>query len=150
MRAEEVFAAWLFTSSDVPPQNHTAVLYVFSQLIKYWDENRHLEKRSWGDSRLVWIPLHYVVKPEESDTQAELNAIIEVAVQQKFTHANDVHYVINELFQPEVYRMIHEARDYHVLWIHDYRGRNSQGDPDKIGYAQTVDAYLAALTDRVR
>jgi hypothetical protein len=150
MRAEEVFSAWLFTSSDVPPKNHVAVLYVFDELIKYWEQNRYLEKRQWGDSRLVWIPLHYVVKPEEADTQEELNALIEAAVDQKFTHANDVHYVINELFQPEVYRMIHEARDYHVLWIHDYRGRNGQGDPDKIGYGQTVDAYMAALTDRVR
>jgi len=149
MRAEEVFAAWLFTSSDVPPENHTAVLYVFSQLIKYWDETRHQEKRSWGDSRLVWVPLHYVIKLEEADTQVELNALVEAAVQQDFSHANDVHYVINELFQPEVFRMIHEARDYHVLWIHDYRGRNSQGNPDEIGYMQTVDAYLAALTERV-
>jgi phosphatidylserine/phosphatidylglycerophosphate/cardiolipin synthase-like enzyme len=150
MRAEEVFSAWLFTSSDVPPTNHMAVLYVFGQLIKYWDDNRYQEKRSWGDSRLVWIPLHYVIKLDETDTQEELNAIIEAAVDHKFTHANDVHYIINELFQPEVYRMIHQARDYHVLWIHDYRGKNSQGKPDKIGYAQTVDAYLAALTDRVR
>jgi len=149
MRAEEVFSAWLFTSSDVPPLNHTAVLYVFSQLIGYWDEHRHQEKRSWGDSRLVWIPLHYVIKTDESDTQAELNALVEAAVQQKFSDANDVHYVINEMFQPEVYRMIHKARDYHVLWIHDYRGRNSQGKPDKIGFAQTVDAYLQALTERV-
>jgi hypothetical protein len=150
MRAEEVFGAWLFTSSNVPAGNHAAIMYVFGRLVEFWDENRNLEKRSWGDSRLVWIPLHYVIKPEEADTQAELNAIIEAAVDEKFTHANEVHYIINELFQPELYRMIHEARDYHVLWIHDYRGRNSAGEPDKIGYAQTVDAYLAALTERVR
>ena len=150
MRAEEVFSAWLFTSSDVPPKKHVAVLYVLDQLINYWDENRYQEKRQWGDSRLVWIPLHYVIKPEETDTQEELNSIIEAAVERKFTDANDVHYVINELFQSEVYRLIHETRDYHVLWIHDYRGHNSQGKPDKIGYEQTVDAYIAALTDRVR
>ena len=149
MRAEEVFGAWLFTSSDTPPPKHVGLMYVFSQLVYMWDANREHKKRQFADSRLVWIPLHYVIKPEESDTQEELNAIIEAAVERKFTDANDVHYVINELFQPELFRMIHAARDYHVLWIHDYRGKNTQGDPDKIGFEQTVDAYLVAMTDRV-
>jgi hypothetical protein len=149
MRAEEVFGAWLFTSSGIPAPDHVGIMYVFAQLVDMWDTYREHKKRQFGDSRLVWIPLHYVIKPEESDTQEELNAIIEAAVQQKFTNANDVHYVINELFQPELFRMIHAARDYHVLWIHDYRGQNTQGDPDKIGFTQTVDAYLVALTERV-
>jgi hypothetical protein len=98
MRAEEVFGAWLFTSSGVPPARHPAILYVFDELIKMWDANRYAEKRKWGDSRLVWIPLHYVIRPDEADSQTELNAIIEAAVQQEFSDANDVYYVINELF----------------------------------------------------
>jgi hypothetical protein len=150
MRAEEVFGAWLFTSSGVPPTNHTAIMYVFSELIEYWDSSRHREKRSWGDSRLVWIPLHYVIKMEETDTQEELNSLIEAAVQHKFSDANDVHYIINELFQQEFHRMIHAAEDYHVLWIHDYRGKNNAGDPDRIGYVQTVNGYLEALIKRVQ
>jgi hypothetical protein len=150
MRAEEVFGAWLFTSSGVPPTNHMAIMYVFSELIGYWEANRHREKRAWGDSRLVWIPLHYVIKTEETDSQEELNALIEAAVQREFSDANDVHYVINELFQQEFHRMVHAAEDYHVLWIHDYRGRNNAGDPDQIGFIQTVDGYLGALTKRVQ
>jgi hypothetical protein len=150
MRAEEVFGAWLFTSSGVDPQKHPAIMYVFRELVRYWDSNRHAEKRQWGDSRLVWIPLHYVIKPDECDSQAEIDAIIELAVHERFTDANDVHYIINELFQPELHRMIHAAREYHVLWIHDYRGKNTAGKPDRIGYMQTVDAYMKALIDRVR
>jgi len=150
MRAEEVFGAWLFTSSGVEPPKYSGIMYVFRELLGFWEAIRLREKRQWGDSRLVWVPLHFVITPEESDSQAELNAFIERAVGREFTNANDVHYIINELFQPELYRMIHAARHYHVLWIHDYRGKNSAGDPDKIGYEQTVDAYLAALTDRVR
>jgi hypothetical protein len=150
LRAEEVFAAWLFTSSDVPPPRHPAIMYVFRELIDFWEENRREKKHLLVDSRLLWIPLHYAIKPEECDTQSELNDILEAAVEEKFTHANDVHYIINELFQPELHRMIHTARDYHVLWIHDYRGRNNAGNPDEIGFIQTVDGYLAALTDRVR
>jgi hypothetical protein len=149
-RAEEVLVAWLSTSSDVPPANYPAIVYVFEQLIKMWDENREVMRENFGDERLVWIPLHSVIKPDEADSQPELNAIIEAAVQQKFSDANDVCYVINESFQPELHRMIPAARNYHVLWIHDYRGRNAAGEPDAIGYAQTVDAYLAALVDRVR
>jgi hypothetical protein len=150
MRAEEVFGAWLFTSSGIEPPKHTGIMYVFRELIDYWEENRRAEKRQWEDSRLVWIPFHYVIKPDECDSQDELNAIVEKAVQTDFTRANDIHYIINELFQPELYRMIHAAEDYHVLWIHDYRGKNSAGKPDQIGYEQTVNAYIAALTERVR
>jgi hypothetical protein len=68
----------------------------------------------------------------------------------EFFNANDVHYVINEQFQPEVARMILEAEDYHVLWIHDYRGVTPAGNPDSIGFAQTLHGYLAAITKRVR
>jgi hypothetical protein len=150
VRAEEVFAAWLYTSSDIPPPRHPAIMYVFRRLIDFWEENRKAKKYQLSDSRLVWIPLHYVIKPEESDTQSELNAILEAAVEQDLTHANDVHYIINELFQHELYRMIHAARDYHVLWIHDYRGRNGAGNPDEIGFTQTVYGYIGALTNRVR
>ena len=39
---------------------------------------------------------------------------------------------------------------YHVLWIHDYRGIDAQGDPDEIGLLMTTEAYLKALTAAVR
>jgi hypothetical protein len=45
--------------------------------------------------------------------------------------------------------MIHAAEDYHVLWIHDYRGVNNAGLPDHIAYRQTVESYLDALIHRV-
>jgi hypothetical protein len=43
---------------------------------------------------------------------------------------------------------VSEAEDYHVLWIHDFRGRNGQGDPDAIAYAHTLN-YLKTLIKRV-
>ncbi len=43
-----------------------------------------------------------------------------------------------------------QAQDYHVLWIHDYRGVTPEGDPDSIGLRLTVRAYLAALVQAVR
>lgn len=149
-RAMETFEAWIKACPDVPTENHTAVMYVFRTLIDYIEENRASSRKVWGDSRLVWIPLHYALRFEDSDTEGELDLIIEKAVKQKFTDGNDVHYVVNELFQPELKRMILDAEDYHVLWIHDYSGLNGVGEPDEISYRQTLEAYLQALTDKVK
>jgi hypothetical protein len=71
-------------------------------------------------------------------------------VGRQFTDGNSIYYVINEQFQVEVTRTIRQARDYHVLWIHDFRGRNDEGTPDKLSLRYVVDAYLRALTDAVR
>ncbi|MCK4550023.1 MAG: hypothetical protein KAU49_07625, partial [Candidatus Krumholzibacteria bacterium] len=101
------------------------------------------------DSRLVWLPLHYSFDTDQHDTQAELDAIMERAVGEAFTGGNDIHYVINEQFQWELARMIHVAEDYHVLWIHDYRGTNNLGDPDVVGYRMSVDGYLKAIINNV-
>jgi hypothetical protein len=126
------------------------VRYVFRTLVSNADRNRAGSLRVWGDSRLVWIPLHYALRPGEHDTQSELDALLERALGVSFTDANDVHYVVNELFQPELARSIGNAEDYHVLWIHDYRGLNTAGQPDRVAYRMTVEAYLRALTERVR
>lgn len=148
--ASSEFEAWLQASSDIPVDNHTAVMYVFQTLIEYIDQNRARSLKTWEDSRLVWIPMHYALRFQDHDTERELDAIIEKAVQQQFTDANDVHYVLNELFQPELERTIKRAEDYHVLWIHDYRGLNDLGEPDEISYQQTVEGYLQALIDKVK
>ena len=55
---------------------------------------------------------------------------------------------MNEEFQWEMARSVREAEDYHVLWIHDYRGVNGQGNPDAMAYEQTLN-YLEALIERV-
>jgi len=148
-RAAEVFRAWVEVSSDVPAENRAAVMYVFRSIIECIDENRASSKKVWEHSQLVWIPLHYALRFEEHDTEDELDTIIERAVKQQFTDANDVHYVINELFQPELARMIQWAEDYHVLWIHDFSGRDKTGEPDETS-RQTVEAYLQALIENVR
>ena len=149
-KAADIFETWLKVSSDVPAHNYRAAMYVFRTIIQTIEVNRARSRKIWEDSRLVWIPLHYALRFEDHDTEKELDAIIEKAVEQEFTDANDVHYVINELFQPELERMIHKTEEYHVLWIHDYRGLNEIGEPDAVSYRQTVKAYLEALTEKVR
>jgi hypothetical protein len=46
-------------------------------------------------------------------------------------------------------RSLHEARDYHVLWIHDYAGRVG-GKPDPVAHDVSTKGYLAAIAKRVR
>jgi len=148
--AETRFKAWLDQHMSLSQAQRETVLYVFEELVRIIDSNREGAKTVWKDSKLVWIPLHYGLKPLEYDSQVKMNRIMEMLTEDQFVHGNDLYYVINEQFQPEVARMILEAEDYHVLWIHDYRGVTPAGNPDRIGFAQTLVGYLAAMTSRVR
>ena len=50
----------------------------------------------------------------------------------------------------EIARSIYAARDYHVLWTHDFTGRRESGAIDNVGYSMVADAYLPALTAAVK
>jgi hypothetical protein len=148
--AYQLFKRWVEKEESVPLKNKAAVLHIFKSLIQFMEENRQGSRKYWKDPRVVWIPMHYALRLEDHDTQYELDAIIERALEQEFTTGNDVHYVINEQFQWELSRMILEAKDYHVLWIHDYKGVNGIGEPDEIAYLMTKNAYLRALINAVK
>jgi hypothetical protein len=144
------FARWLEMSSGVPESRIVPVQYVFQELIDIIEENRKSSEKEWDDSRLTWLPLQYALLPEQHDSQKEIDDLVERAVGEKFTDGNLAWYIINESFQWEVGRMIREAEDYHVLWIHDFRGKDGAGDPDQVTAKQVIGAYLATLTRRVR
>jgi hypothetical protein len=147
--AQTAFASWVLAASDVPEERVRRVFYVFQALCDIMEENRARLRERWEDSRFVWLPLQYALTPDQHDSQAELDDVIARAVQRPFTEANRVWYVINEQFQWEMARSVRAAEDYHVLWIHDYRGRNGQGEPDGIAYAHTLN-YLEAMVERVQ
>ena len=149
-RAEEAFTTRLSSTSGLAAEQRDAAIHVFRALLETMEIHREGSRHIWGDSRLVWIPLHYALRLEDHETQDEIDALLERATGEELTAGNDVHYVINEMFQPELARMILRAEDYHVLWIHDFRGVNAAGEPDLIAYRQTVEAYLQALTLRAR
>ena len=58
-------------------------------------------------------------------------------------------------FQWEMVRSVRKAEDYHVLWIHDFRGYNAEGQPElpnlpagqSIFYDCTTEALGADLTN---
>ena len=148
-QAAEQFRLWLEQSSQLSDTQSLMARAVFDHILETIESQRQRAKKSWRDSEFVWLPLHYALRPDDCDEREEMNALVEQIVEQPFSNANRVSYVINEQFQQEVARMIVAAEDYHVLWIHDYRGVNAAGEPDSVSFRQTL-VYLRTLTERVR
>ena len=144
------FLRWMLTESRIPRGSVDAALAVFTEFLEIVEENRAAAHREWGGSRFVWLPLQFALLPEQHDTQEELDSLVEQAVGESFTEGNFAAYIINEQFQYQLSRTIREAKDYHVLLTHDFRGHDAQGDPDEMSYRHVLRSYLAAMTARVR
>ncbi|MGD8897624.1 MAG: hypothetical protein PVJ73_16450, partial [Acidobacteriota bacterium] len=126
-----------------------AALATFDRLLDLVERARRLIHDHWeGDERKVWLPLTLAVRDEDHDEQAELNGLIERALQRPFEPGNAVLPTSNARFQIELVRSIRAAEDYHVLWIHDYAGRVG-GEPDSVAHAVSIQ-YLKALARHVR
>jgi hypothetical protein len=148
--ASAAFLRWLHVHVDMQPDRRAAAMRVFDEMIDIVEENRAASLVQWRDSRFVWLPLQYALRPEQHDSQAELDALVELATGTQFTDGNFVSYVVNEQFQYQLSRTIREAQEYHVLWTHDFRGYDAAGDPDAMSYRHVLGSYLAAMTRRVR
>ena len=149
-RAREALLLWLKQSGTAPSSTHDGVMWVYQQLLDQVEESRRMTSEVWETSQLGWLPIRLAVRPDELQTQAQLDALVERAVGQEFSGGNEHHYIVNEKFQWELLRHIQAAEDYHVLWVHDYRGKNSAGGSDRLGFDQVYHGYLKALTQRVR
>ncbi|MBK6307456.1 MAG: hypothetical protein IPF47_17670 [Gemmatimonadetes bacterium] len=148
--ARGIFARWVVVESGLSPAAGEAAQAVFSEVLSIVEAARAAARRDWGASRYVWLPLQLAIRPEEHDTQDELDALVARATREPFTDGNAVSYVINEQFQYQLSRTIRAARDYHVLWVHDVRGVDDRGDPDEMTYRHVLRSYLAAMIARVR
>ena len=145
------FARWLTVNrAAMPVAQYLAAEFAFQSIIDAVEAVRNFQEERWEDSRLVWLPLQLALRETEYDSQGELNRLIERATGSAFTDGNQLSYVMNENFQLEFARSVLVAQEYHVLWVHDYRGVNAAGKPDELGFAQTAEVYLRALIDRVR
>lgn len=149
--AHSAFARYLtLNQPTLPGDSHRAAEFAFQSLVDLVEAVREFQKERWEDSRLVWLPLQLALHEGDYDSQVEMDRLIERATQTQFTRGNVINYVMNENFQLEFARSVLAARSYHVLWIHDYRGRNAAKNPDALGFAQTAEVYLRALADQVR
>ena len=146
--AQTEFTSWVLSGQKNVDDRARQIFFVFQTLCDLMEENRARLRDRWEDSRFVWMPLHYALKTEQHDSQAELDDLIARSVKQPFTEENRIWYIVNEQFQWEMVRSVRKAEDYHVLWIHDFRGNNAEGKPDAIAYAQTLN-YLEAMIERV-
>jgi len=147
--ASAEFYEWLTRDTSLDFAQLRATTWTFAQILDVVEEVRAYNAQQWGDSRFVWLPFQLALEPEQHDEQHELNAIVERATRQPFTRGNQRWYIENDQFQAEVTRMIREAEDYHVLWIHDFRGYDAEGDPDEESFRQVVHSYLPTLIERV-
>jgi hypothetical protein len=149
-RARERFAARL-AGMGVAAAAGDAARLVFEDYLRAIEE-----LRDWGfglnlaDSRVMWLPLQLALRPEQHDTQEEIDKVLSRAQRTPLTTGNNVFYWNGQQWQLSLKKSIHDARDYHVLWLHDYDGVDGAGDADDIGYFISVEGYLKALTERVR
>jgi hypothetical protein len=148
--AASEFYEWLAREAKLTDQSLRATEWTFASLLEIVERERAYNARQWGDSRFVWLPFQLALKPWQHDEQAEIDALVERATEERFTRGNKHWYVDNEQFQAELMRTLLETEDYHVLWIHDFRGYDEKGAPDEMAFKQVVDGYLRALINRVK
>ncbi|HEU5041379.1 MAG TPA: hypothetical protein VFT84_11180, partial [Gemmatimonadales bacterium] len=144
-RAEERFAGWVAAVTLVPDGRKPEVAEVYRRLLDLVDETIDSARTRWGDSRYIWVPLQLALTPEEHDTQTEIDALVERITGIALERGHDLIYATDERFEPALQRSILQASDYHVLWVHDFAGRNPDHAPDTVSH-QVVEAYLTALT----
>jgi hypothetical protein len=143
------FAQALDGMEGLTPEQREGALRTLDRLLDLLENARRTIHDHWdGDERKVWLPLTLAVREEDHDSQAELDALIERALQRPFERGNTVLPTSAARFQLELVRSIRAAEDYHVLWIHDYAGK-VDGEPDPIAHKVSV-VYLKTLAARVR
>ncbi len=144
------FGRALDASPGLDPSRREAALAVFDEITRMLERAREVLKKNYeGDERKVWMPLDLALRPEQQDSQEDVDAVVARALGRPFTRGNAIFPTNGSRFQLELVRSLHEARDYHVLWIHDYAGRVG-GKPDPVAHDVTTKGYLGALAKRVR
>jgi phosphatidylserine/phosphatidylglycerophosphate/cardiolipin synthase-like enzyme len=145
------FRAWLADSSAVPSDGRMAAVKVHDVWLAVVAQVHERIRSHWSDdSRRVWLPMQLGLTPEQHDDQAEVDALIARVVGRPFTRGNEVTYLHEDRTQIEIARSLLAARDYHVLWVHDYAGQRASRAVDRIGFAQTANVYFPALTQAVQ
>ncbi len=145
------FDRWMATESGLDASDQARARDAFRLVLDIAEANRAWILDHWdGDSRQVWLPLQFGLRPDQHDSQGELNALVERVVERPFTSGNFVLPVNNTSFIRDLLTSLHSARDYHVLWVHDISGTDKVGQPDAITHRVSTEGYLSALTQAVQ
>ena len=150
--AQRSLERWLRDSSDVAPATRDVVLRANARWLAMVERlHDHLLDRWNGDSRRVWLPLTLALTLDQYDEQSEVDSLLSRIVKKPFTDHNAITLLRSGDLSLEIARSIYAARDYHVLWIHDFTGRREKtGTVDNVSYEMVADAYLPALTAAVK
>ncbi len=144
------FGRTLDATPGLDPERRSAAVTVYDAVALVLESARAaIRKHLEGDERKVWMPLDLALRPEQHDSQEDIDAVVARALGRPFTRGNAIFPTNGSRFQLELVRSLHEARDYHVLWIHDYAGRVG-GVPDPVAHDVTTKGYLKAMAARVR
>ncbi|HSE43923.1 MAG TPA: hypothetical protein VLA89_01195, partial [Gemmatimonadales bacterium] len=145
--ALQTFQVWVDSGTVVPLEGRGLAAGIFDALLGAVREAADSAGVRWGDSRLIWLPFQLALRPEEHDGQSELDQLIGQVTGAEILPGHDVVYATDERFQAALLRTIQQARDYHVLWIHDFAGKAENDRPDSTSMRIALDGYLKALTD---
>jgi phosphatidylserine/phosphatidylglycerophosphate/cardiolipin synthase-like enzyme len=149
--AHASFLGWLRDSSRIGADAQAAAATVHSRWLETIEAVHAHLLNEWKDSRLVWLPLQLALTETDYDEQSEVDALVERAVGRPFTDNNALTYLRSSDLPLEIARSIFAARDYHVLWTHDFTGQRAETKTvDEVAYAMVADAYLPALTRAVQ
>ncbi|MFN2565516.1 MAG: hypothetical protein ABR499_10985 [Gemmatimonadaceae bacterium] len=149
-RAQTAFERWMQDSSTVAAAARPAVLAAHARWLRIVEGVHRELLAQWKDSRLVWLPLQLALTPDQYDEQEEVDGLIARAVGRPFTDRNALTYLRSSDLPLEIARSIYAARDYHVLWMHDFAGQRESGNVDNIAFSMVADAYFPALTEAVK
>ncbi|MGH7617307.1 MAG: hypothetical protein ACREPM_08780, partial [Gemmatimonadaceae bacterium] len=145
------FERWLSDSSEIAPANQPMAASAFAAWLDAVTPAMRAIVEHQRDSRLVWLPMDLTLTFDQYDEQLQVDSLIGRVVGHPFTDRNDLTYMRSTDLPLEVARSILAARQYHVLWTHEFMGREwNTRAIDNVGYTMVADAYLPALTAAVR
>jgi hypothetical protein len=150
-RAQASFAGWLRDSTEIREPARAMTLATHARWLRIIETVHRELARQWKDSRMIWMPLHLALQPDQLDDQVEIDSILGRLAGRPFTDNNALTYLRSTDLPLEIARSIYAARDYHVIWTHDFSGvRDETGALDKLSFEMVADAYFPALTAAVR
>ncbi len=145
------FERWLSDSSGIATDRRPLVASVFATWLGAVTPPMRAIVQRTRDPRLVWLPMDLALTFDRYDEQVQVDSLIGRVVGHPFTDGNALTYMRSTDLTLEVARSILAARQYHVLWTHEFMGREWYTRAiDNVGYTIVADAYLPALTAAVR
>ena len=145
------FTRWLRDSSGIAPARQPLAATAFAAWLDAVTPPMRAIVERQRDSRFIWLPMDLALTLDEYDDQVEVDSLIGRVVGHPFTDHNALTYMRSADLPLEVARSILAARQYHVMWTHEFMGRQWHTRAiDNIGYTMVADAYLPALTAAVR